>query len=153
MQILEHYFIILFVYQKNKLKIKFFTIFTIYFFYKNIKYNIYSKANLYIFKMPYIARLNIKKAQKEKLAKGGMITLKAEQLHNPTDLIVVDDDNAKILYDAHINHKPCKLCMRSEEINENISGGFLPQLALMMAPALAPAVGQLASSLVGNIFK
>ncbi len=39
------------------------------------------------------------------------------------------------------------------EINENISGGFLPQLALMMAPALAPAVGQLASSLVGNIFK
>jgi hypothetical protein len=99
----------------------------------------------------YTAALNLSEPEKKKLVSGGMIMVKPANIGGPHK-IVVSEMIAKKIADAYQMAKPTKIKLSPMEIKENVEGGFLPQLAMMLAPAIAPAIGSLASNVVGKLF-
>jgi hypothetical protein len=99
----------------------------------------------------YTVALDISEPEKKKLVSGGMIMVKPHKIGGPQKIVVSEGVASKIA-DAYQKGKPVRVKLSEPEIKENIEGGFLPQLAMMLAPALAPAVGSLASNVVGKLF-
>ena len=99
----------------------------------------------------YKAKVGITTAQKKKLASGGAIKIKPHKIGKPGE-IVVSKDMADSIMNAQHSGTPVDIMLRPEEIKMNIEGGFLPALGMMLAPALAPAIGNLAQGLVGKLF-
>lgn len=99
----------------------------------------------------YKAKIGLSAAQKKKLASGGALRVMPHKIGKKGE-IVVNKDMAEAIMGAKHSGSPVDIILKPEEIKMNVEGGFLPGLAMMLAPALAPAVGQLAQGVVGKLF-
>lgn len=106
----------------------------------------------------YYANLQLTPMQAKKLQEGGAISVKPHTMNEPNIKLVVSEQNARKLMNAHSKGGAMKLKLSPAEMeynNQNKRGGLGP-LAMLAAssllPAVAPAVGNLANNLFGKLF-
>jgi hypothetical protein len=102
----------------------------------------------------YYANIQLTPTQVQELKRGGMISLAPHQLRNPTTKLVVDEKNAKKIFQAHSKGSGVKVKLTAKELESNLSDkrGGLGPLAMLAASSLIPALAPVAANTVGNIF-
>jgi hypothetical protein len=107
----------------------------------------------------YRVNMELSPDQATSLSKGGAISVNPSSMRRANVNVVLDEKNAKKLYNAYNKGGATKLKLTATEMEDNMNNktrGGLGPLAMLAAssliPAVAPAVGNLANNLFGKLF-